>query len=467
MFKAIKDKFIGDRAFYRHTIRIMIPIVIQNGITQFVNLLDNLMVGQIGTEPMTGVSIANQLIFVFTLCVFGAVSGAGIFGAQFAGKADHDGMRHIFRFKVLTVIVISVVGLFLFIAFPSQLISLFLKGEGEASNIAAALTYGKEYLAIMLAGIVPFAFVQIYSSSLREFGETVIPMKAGIYAVITNLVGNYILIFGKLGVPAMGAAGAAIATVISRFVELGVVAVYAHTHTDRFRFIKGAYRSLKIPKDLLKKVCIKGSPILVNEMMWSLGISTLVQCYSYYSYDVMAAINISQTINRLFDILMMAFGSAIAIIVGQILGTGNMEKAKDTDTKLIAFSVTCSIGTAALMALLSPLIAGIYKVTPAVHDLAVSFLIVVSLTSPIRAFIHTCYFTLRSGGKTFVTLLFDSVFVWVVSVSSAYCLTHFTQLHIITIYVIIQLLDLIKCITGFILVKNGIWLKNLVNKEAE
>ena len=467
LFESIRHKYIGDRNFYKYTIRIMLPIVIQNGITQFVNLLDNLMVGQIGTEPMTGVSIANQLIFVFTLCIFGAVSGAGIFGAQFAGKADHEGMRSVFRFKVLMAIIISAIGLFLFITFPEQLIALYLKGEGEVANIEAALSYGKEYLAIMTVGLVPFSFVQVYSSSLREFGETLIPMKAGVAAILTNLVGNYILIFGKFGAPALGAAGAAIATVISRFVEVAIVAVYAHSHTGRFCFIKGAYRTLKIPADLFKRICKKGSPILVNEMMLSLGMSTLVQCYSLYSYDVMAAVNISQTIGRLFDVAMMAFGSAIAIIVGQILGTGDMKKAKDTDTKLIAFAVSFSLVTAALMALLSPLIAGIYNVTPSVHSLAVAFLRIVSLTSPIRAFIHTCYFTLRSGGKTFVTLLFDSVFVWTISVSSAYCLTHFTQLHIITIYVIIQLLDLIKCITGFILVKKGVWLKNIVNKDTQ
>ena len=465
MSGSFKNRFIGDKKFYRHTVRIMLPIVIQNGITQFVNLLDNLMVGQIGTEPMTGVSIANQLIFVFTLCIFGAVSGAGIFGAQFAGKGDHEGMRWVFRFKALMTIMISAVGLFLFIAFPTPLISLYLKGEGDAANIASALSYGKEYLAIMLIGLVPFAFVQVYSSSLREFGETLIPMKAGVAAVITNLIGNYILIFGKFGAPALGAAGAAIATVVSRFVEVGIVAVYAHTHTGRFVFMKGVYRSLRILGGLFKEICKRGAPILFNEMLWSMGISTLVQCYSFYSYDVMAAINISQTINRLFDIVTMAFGSAISIIVGQILGTGDMKKAKEADTKLIAFSITCSVVTAALMALFSPLIAGIYNVTPSVHSLAVSFLIIVALTSPIRAFIHACYFTLRSGGKTFITFLFDSVFVWVISVTAAYVLTHFTGLHIIPIYVIVQLLDLIKCVIGYILVKKGVWLNDLVSKR--
>lgn len=462
---SIKSRFIGDKAFYKHTIRIMLPIVVQNGITQFVNLLDNIMVGQIGTEPMTGVSITNQLIFVFNLCIFGALSGVGIFGAQFAGRKDDEGIRHTFRFKVLIAALLSAIAILLFVLFGTPLISLFLRGEGDAANIDAALAFGRSYLNIMNIGLVPFTLVQIYASTLRETGETVIPMKASVAAVLTNLVGNYILIFGKLGLPALGASGAAIATVASRFVELGIIAVWAHTHTDKCRFIKGAYSSLRIPAPLFKKICIKGAPILLNEALWSLGISTLIQSYSYYSYDVVAALNISQTINRLFDIITMSFGAAISIMVGQILGTGNMEKARETDTRLIAFSISCSVVTAAIMALLAPALAHTYKVTPQVQDLAISFLYIVAVTQPIRAFMHACYFTLRSGGRTVITFLFDSVFVWVASVPAAYFLTRYTGLHIIPIYTIVQLLDILKCIVGYILVKKGVWLRNIVAEE--
>ena len=460
------NRFIGDKAFYKRTIRIMLPIVIQNGITQFVNLLDNIMVGQIGTEPMTGVSISNQLIFVFNLCIFGAISGAGIFGAQFAGRMDNEGLRNTFRFKLLIAAALSGLSITLFAIWGRPLISLFLRGEGEAASISASLDYGREYLNIMMAGLVPFALVQVYSSTLRETGETLVPMKAGVAAVFTNLIGNYILIFGKLGLPALGAVGAAIATVASRFVEIGIIAVWTHSHSGRCAFIKGAYKTLRIPGTLFKKICLKGSPILINEALWSLGISMLVQCYSFYSYDVVAAINISQTVNRLFDIITMSFGSAISIMVGQILGMGDMKKARETDTRLITFSMTCSVITAVLMAVFTRSIAGIYKVTPQVQQLAVSFLYVVAVTQPVRTFVHACYFTLRSGGRTVITFLFDSVFVWVVSVPAAFILTRYTALHIVPIYIIVQLLDLLKCTVGFILVRKGVWLRNIVSSEG-
>lgn len=459
-------KFIGDRDFYRRTLAVTIPIIVQNGITQFVNLLDNIMVGQIGTEAMTGVAITNQLIFVFNLCIFGAVSGAGIFGAQFFGRSDHDGLRHVFRFKLIIAGLIGAIGVSSFLLFDDTLISLFLTGEGNAENIAAALGYGKTYLAIMCIGLIPFAAVQVYSGTLRETGQTVIPMKAGIAAVLANLVGNYILIFGKFGAPALGAAGAAIATVVSRFVELGIIVLWTHTHKDDNKFIIGAYRSLYIPGNLCKKIIFKGAPILANEALWSAGMSMLTQCYSIRGYEVVSAINISSTVSNLFAIVTMALGSSISIIVGQALGAGNMEQARDTDNKLIAFSLICSSACGALMVLSAPYIAGTYNVTDAVKALATDFLVIAAIAMPIRSFCNSCYFTLRSGGKTLVTFLFDSVSIWTMSVPLAYCLAHFTTMDIVTLYLCCNLIELVKCVIGFVMVKQGSWLHNLVAAES-
>ena len=244
-------KFIGDRAFYRRLILVVLPIIIQNGITNFVSLLDNIMVGQIGTLPMSGVSIVNQLMFVFNLCVFGASSGAGIFTAQFHGSQDHDGIRYTFRFKVLICTALSVLGTVLFLSAGDTLVGLYLTGEGSAEDAALSLGYGRQYLTIMLFGLLPFAINNAYASTLRETQETFVPMLAGITAVFVNLGLNYVLIFGHLGLPAMGVRGAALATVISRFVELGIVAGWTHRHARKHPFIRGAYRSAYIPGALL------------------------------------------------------------------------------------------------------------------------------------------------------------------------------------------------------------------------
>ncbi len=243
----MRKKYFGDKKFYAMVLAVAMPIMIQNAITNFVGLLDNIMVGRVGELPMSGVAIVNQLLFVFNLCIFGAVSGPGIFTAQFHGARDDEGIRHTFRFKLMICGMIATVGICLFAFASEPLISLYLKGEGTPEDIAATLFYGKEYLKIMLWGLVPFALTNIYSGTLRETGETMVPMTGGIAAVLVNLFFNYVLIFGHFGLPAMGVKGAAVATVISRYVELAIVAGWTHLNSAKKPFIRGAYEPVLLP----------------------------------------------------------------------------------------------------------------------------------------------------------------------------------------------------------------------------
>jgi len=292
MFKSL----IGDRAIYRRFFLVAVPIIIQNGITNFVNLLDNVMVGQVGTLPMSGVSIVNSLLFVFNLCIFGGSAGAGIFTAQFHGNRDDEGVRYTFRFKFFICTALAALGAAVFLAGDRLLIGLYLTGDGNPADAAQVMEYGIRYLHIMVWGFLPFALSNAYSSTLRETGQTVVPMVAGISAVLVNLALNYTLIFGHFGAPALGIEGAAIATVISRYAELAIVAIWTHRHGDRHRFIRGAFRSPYIPGRLLKNITVKGMPLLINEFLWASGMAILNQCYSTCGLDVVPATNIASTL---------------------------------------------------------------------------------------------------------------------------------------------------------------------------
>lgn len=465
MFIKIKRfcrKFIGDKNFYRMVLMIAVPIMIQNGITNFVSLLDNIMIGQIGTEQMSGVAIVNQLIFVYNLCIFGGVSGAGIFTAQYFGQGNHEGVRQTMRFKIWMVTIITVLTCILFLTKGTSLIGAYLKGEGTAESIAETLKYGMIYLKVMLIGLPAFAAVQVYSSTLRECGQTILPMKAGIVAVITNVTLNYILIYGKFGMPALGVTGAAIATVISRYVEMFIVIVQVHRKNKEYFYIEGLYKTLKIPAELTFNIIKKGSPLLFNETLWAAGMAMLTQCYSVRGLHVIAGLNVSNTINNVFNIVFIALGDSVAIIVGQLLGAGKMKEARDTDNKMIAFSVFCCTCVAAVMFFLAPVFPRMYNIDAESRELAKYFIFATAFFMPQNAFLHATYFTLRSGGKTIITFLFDSVFIWCVSVVIAYTLSHFTNIHVIGVYIMVQLGDIIKCIIGFVLVKKGVWLQNIV-----
>lgn len=461
---SFRQKFIGDKAFYKMVLAIAVPIMIQNGITNFVSLLDNIMIGQVGTAQMSGAAIVNQLIFVYNLCMFGGLAGAGIFTAQYFGQKDHEGIRQTFRYKFWLALILTVGTVVVFLTAGDSLIHIYLQGEGSTEEIAATLHYGKQYLYIMLIGLPPFMLGQIYSSTLRECGETVLPMKAGVTAVLINLVFNYILIYGKFGFPALGVRGAAIATVLSRYVEVLIILIWTHSHTEKNPFIKGLYSTLKVPKNLVCKIFIKGTPLLLNEALWATGVAMLAQCYSIRGLNVVAGLNISNTINNVFNIVFIALGDSVAIVVGQLLGAGDMKKARDTDNKMIAFSVFCCLGVAILLLFMAPVFPELYNTNPEAKELACQFIMISALFMPNNAFLHSAYFTLRSGGKTVITFLFDSVFMWCVSVSLAFVLSRYTNLSVIAIFVLVQSADLIKSMIGFILVKKGVWLQNFVSE---
>lgn len=462
MLSKVGKKFIGDRAFYKMVLAVAVPIMIQNGITNFVGLLDNIMVGQIGTEQMSGVAIVNQLLMVYYLCIFGGLAGAGIFTAQYFGQKDDEGIRHTFRYKFWMALILTACAVLLLLFGGANLIQMYLNGSSDGGDLAAALYYGQRYLWVMLLGLPAFMLVQIYVSTLRECGETVVPMKAGVAAVIVNLLFNYVLIYGKLGLPALGVVGAAIATVLSRYVEAAIVIAWTHRHKEQNPYIVGIYRTLKVPKALIGKYFIKGAPLLINETLWSSGMAMLTQCYSVRGLSVIAGLNIANTINNVFNVVFIAMGDAVAIIIGQYLGAGKMEEARDTDNKIIAFSVCCCIGIAVLMILVAPFFPRIYNTTDDVRAVAAQFIIAQAIFMPQAAFMHATYFTLRSGGKTIITFLFDSVFVWCVSVPVAYFLSRFTMMSVIAIFAMVQIADWIKCVIGFVLVKKGVWLQNIV-----
>ena len=456
-------KFFGDRKFLKNVAVITLPIVIQNTISNFVGLLDNLMVGRCGTDSMNGVSIFSQLFFVFILCVWGSSCGAGIFTAQFFGKGDHKGVRDTFRIKLYLVGIATIAGAAVFLLFGEYFMEKFIHESDSIGDPVATMRHAKDYMMIMLIGMIPTALGMVYAGTLRDIGETSVPMKAGFVAVFVNLILNYLLIFGKFGFPELGVKGAAIATVVSRFVESGIEIVWTHTHKERCRFIDGAFASFKVPVSLVKKIVIKGIPLAANETLWSLGLTMLNQSFSLRGLAVVAAINITNTMANLFNVFLFAIGESISILAGQLLGAGKNEEAKSTANRMIALSFVVSAVIGGVLVLFKDLFPAFYNTENEVKNFAANFIMQTGVFLPVLAVVHGCYFTLRSGGKTFITFLFDSVFVWVFIVPAAFVLTRYTAMGIIMIYLIVKCLDLIKCAIGIVLVRKGVWVNNIVS----
>lgn len=458
------ENYFGDKKFYRNILILVVPIVVQFLITAFVNMLDNIMVGQTGTFAMSGVSVANQLINIFNLAVFGLISSASIYAAQFAGKEDYKNVKSCVYYAITTGFIVSLITIGIFCFFGENLLSLFMNSDTDSSeNISKTIGFGLSYIKIMAFGFIPFAFSQSINSSMRVNGETRLPMLISIMTVLINFVFNWILIFGKFGLPALGPRGAAIATVISRFFELLLASFFANKNKIRFRFFQHFIKDFHIDKRLFSEITKSGIPLMANEILYSVGLAAITQSYSVRGIEALASYNISSTIIGLFVVFHMAMGDCIGIVVGRLLGANKIEEAVDTDRKLIVLGFVIALCVGVFLFILAPSFPSFYNTTETVKTTATNMLRVGGACLWIGSLYNASYYTLRSGGKTIITLLFDSIGTIFVTYPVSYFLSHYTSLSIVEMFLIIYLVDLYKVFLGLSLVKKRIWVKNLAN----
>ena len=450
---------------YKRALMLAVPMMIQNGITNMVSLIDNIMIGSQGTEAMTAVSIAGQLIFVFNLAIFGCLAGPGIYGAQYYGQRNMQGFQSTFRIKLWMSLVCLLGGLAVFLLGDRALIGLYLHGESATVDAALTMDYARQYLHIMMIGLPFFVLTQVYATSLRETGSSVKPMVGGIASVVVDIVLNYMLIYGNCGMPKLGVRGAAIATVLARVAEMTIVVIWSHAAQKKHVFLRGIYRTLRIPKELAGKVIRKGLPIFCNELLWSAGIAALTQCYSTRGLEIVAGLNISNAICNLLNVVFVALGSAVGILIGQTLGASEYEKAKKDSFSLMWFTGGVCLLLTVILVSVSHGFPLLYDTTDEVRRYGQWFIIITAVFFPVQGFLNALYFTLRSGGKTMITFMFDSVFTWIIPLPAALLLCQFTGLPILGIYAIVQAADILKVLIGYILIQKGVWISNLVEEH--
>lgn len=458
---------IKNKPIFRRALRLAVPMMIQNGITNMVGLVDNVMVGSLGSEAITAVSIVTQLIFVFNLAIFGGLSGPGIYGAQYFGHENMEGFKNTVRIKHWIGLICLIGGLAVFNLFAEPLIGLYLQSDNGDVDPILTMSLAREYMSVMLWGLPFFVVSQIYAGSLRETGESVKPMIAGLTSVVIDIVFNYLLIYGNFGVPKLGVKGAAIATVMARIVEMAVVVICTFAARRRHTFIQGLYRKMTVPLSDAKRIVKKSLPIFFNEFMWAGAMAALTQCYSTRSLDIVAGLNISNALCNLLNVVFIALGNAVGILIGQTLGASQYEKAKNESFSLMWFTGFVCLILTVLLVSFSGIFPSFYNTTDEIKAFATQFIIVTALFFPVQGFLNALYFTLRSGGKTLVTFLFDSVFSWIVPVPCAFILCSFTSLPILAVYAIVQAADFIKVAVGYILIKKGVWISNLVAEEPQ
>ncbi len=458
-----KDRMMKQfrRGYYKDALIIAVPIMVQNIITNFVSLVDNIMIGQLGTSGITAVAVSNQLLLLYIVGVSGALSGAGIFTAQYFGNQDQEGVRHSIQAKMLLAIVIGSIALGIYLVFGESLIDMYVLGGNDPGRSIETKDLALSYLQIMLFGILPIGLSQVYMSSLRELGESRYPMVASMAAVLANMVLDYVLIYGKLGLPALGVKGAGIATVIARVIEMSILIVVTLRCRNKGMF-KGIHKIYEVPRQLLGNIVKKGFPIFISSFVWAFGIAFITQAYSTRGIEAVAAYNIAGTVNGIFVSIFNAVSIAIMIIIARLLGANRMAEARKANKDLLVLSVGICIVIGLVMAFIAIYIPNLYNTSTSTRSASRKIMWVMATALPICAFTNGASGTLKAGGETTRSLMIDSGFMLGLTIPIAYILSRYTDWPIVPMFLLIQYLEIIKALVLYLEIKRGRWIRKVI-----
>lgn len=447
-----------NRKFYIHVLTLAVPFMLQQLIGSSVNLLDNLMVGQLGDAAIAGVASANKYYMIAMFGIMG-LSGAGsIFIAQYYGAKDTEHVKQSFRYNLIASYVIILPFVVFGWMFPQTILGFF-------TSDAAVIAQGTAYLRIALLTYLPMTFSMVVANAMRSIGETKIPLYSSIVAILTNAFFNYCLIFGKFGFPAWGVQGAAVATIIARVVEVIVLAVVLQR--KHFIFNTKIKDLFKISSKLEKAITLKAIPLTTNEIFWSSGMSLLFKFYSTRGTEVMAGMSISGTVGDIFFTLFGGMTVATTVVISQALGANKLEEARSDAYKLLHFSQGLAVFMGLLMFGVSFIVPQWYNVTDYSRETATTFLRIMACMFWLYMSNAQCFFILRAGGDTKSTLLMDAVFMWLVNLPAVGLVAYFTDWNVYAIYLVGQSTDFLKFTLAYALVKKEKWVKNLAHVHED
>jgi putative MATE family efflux protein len=459
-------RMIQDKSFLKKTFAITVPIALQNILNSMLNLVDTLMIGQLGESSVAAVGLANKVFFVFSLLMFGICSGSGVLASQYFGKREMLNIRRVLRMSLL----IGVGGSFLFlipgIFFPKFVMSIFTPQEGT-------IAIGASYLAVIAISYPLTAVTNSYVAILRSMNYVKLPVLITLLAICVNVTLNYVLIFGKFGFPEMGVAGAALATVIARVVEFSTLLLVVRMHKagdDGIGdFIHTKYDKIKengvafLNHAFVNKYFLTAAPVIANEFMWGLGVTMYSLVYGRMGDAATAAITITGTVEQVALVFFFGICNAAAVVLGNELGADQLEKAEEHAKNYMILLFILTLFGATITIVSREWVISIFAVSDVVANYIRLCITVFALYMPVRM-INTLLIVaiLRSGGDTKAALFLDVSGVWLIGIPMAVLGGLVFHFPIYIVYAMIMIEEVYKVILGFIRYKQKKWLKNIV-----
>lgn len=451
-------KYVGNKQFYKTALIIAIPLMFQQLITSSVNLIDNLMVGQLGDAALGGVAAVNRYYMIATFGTNGVLAAAAIFIAQYFGAENMQKIKESFRFSILSAFAIMVPFSLAGLVFPELIVRFF-------TDDAAILKQGTDYIRVAAYTFLPMALSLSINNAFRACGETRKPLIIGILTALCNTCLNYVLIFGHFGAPAMGVQGAALATLAARIFEMVTLLVVLKKSDKPFKTkVQNVFR---FPFELAQRILIKAAPLACNEVLWSTGMATLFKFYSTRGSEVMSGYSIASTTSDIFFVLFGGMAVASNVLISQELGANRLDEARNNGYRLLGFSTLLSLVFAVAMFGSSFVIPQLYNVSEQARGVAESVTRIQACMFWIYMFTTMCYFILRAGGDTKNTLIMDSVYMWTVNLPLVGLFTYLTDWPIVGLYLVGQATDLLKMVISFRLVRKEKWVHNLTRTTEQ
>jgi putative MATE family efflux protein len=450
--------FLSDREYYRLLFKFVMPIALQQFIMSSLNMVAVLMVGQLGEVQVAAVGLANQIYFLLNLLLFGITTGSAMFTAQLWGKRDVANIRKVLGLALSLGLAAALVFVVIAEVFPQWALGIYSKDP-------AVVSMGSDYLRVIGLSFVFYAISFCYAIVLRSTGEVRIPLIVTFTSLSVNTFISYILIFGKLGLPALGVQGAAIAVLISRALECGVLLGIAYAKDTPAAAKLHELFSYDLP--FARKVLRLVLPVVANEMLWSTGTTAYSVVYARMSTNAIAAMNIVSSIDQIAFVIFIALGHACAVLVGNRIGAGDKQEAFRYAARTEFLGIIGAIGVGFLVLLSSSSILSLYKVPPVVIDYARRVLIILGLVLWLRASNMILFIgILRSGGDTHFALVMDGVIIWVVGVPLAFMGAFLFHLPVYWVYLMAMSEELTKWALGMYRFFSRKWIHNLAETVA-
>lgn len=452
IFEMYKDMFL-DREYIKKVFAISLPVSFQMLLNMVVNFADTIMIGKLGESEIASVGLANKIFFVFALLVFGIQSGTGILASQYWGNNDVKNIRKVLGLGLLLSLAGSVIftGAAFFI--PRTLMRFFTESP-------STIIIGATYLGVVCISYPFTAATNIYVSTMRAVGEVKIPVIVSIFTISVNITLNYILIFGKLNIPALGVAGAAIATVTARIFELFLTLLLINI--KKVPVACAIRELLGFPTELVSQFIKTALPVIVNEFMWGLGTTLYSVAYGRMGDGAVASVTIASTLQDLLIVSFQGIAIATVVILGNEMGANHLRKAEIYGSYSYGMTIIVSIFISIIIILVRTPFASLYNLSSNVLRDVKLCLLVFALFLPFKA-VSTVNIVgiLRSGGDTLVCLILDISGVWLIGVPLAFLGGLYFRYPIYIVYGMILLEEIYKTVAGYIRYRQKKWLKNL------